>query len=180
MEKIKRKYNVKREKGFSIIEVVLSLTVISIGLVGILQLMSNNIQVSLDARDQAIAAQLAQEGAELALYVVKGKGITFSDNNYCLDYTYSGGQIDNEKCNGGISKTPTLSKDSTKGFYFSGNGGTATKFHRIVHVTDNATDNKYVVNSFVSWNGADPDTGTLTACTAAAKCAVAQLEIIKP
>lgn len=58
-------YNINNRFGFSIIEVMAAITIIVIGLVGVLSLVTQNIQVSSINKNELIASQLAQEGLEL-------------------------------------------------------------------------------------------------------------------
>lgn len=57
--------NNKRSAGFTLIEVIAVLLIISIGLLGILSLIIQNIQSQSINKSTLIAYQLAQEGAEL-------------------------------------------------------------------------------------------------------------------
>lgn len=153
------------------IEVVMSLSVVSIGLVGILSLMARNIQISVDGRDQAIASQLSQEGLELVLYAVRNKNASFDTAQYCLDYTYTGGSTDGQKC---AVRSTTLSVDAGTGLY-THSGGTSTKFRRIIDVASDTS--KYTIISYVRWDGTDPDIGV--DCDTIGKCAESKLEITK-
>ena len=179
MQETKTIYNTKKRKGFSIIEVVISLAVVTIGLVSILNLMANNIRTSLDARDQVIAAQLAQEGAELALYAVGDKRITFGPGSYCLDYSYAGLPLASYGCSGVGADKPVLYKNSLSDFYQRKNSGTETKFRRKINVKENKDAAgqvvSYTFDSLVSWSGTDPT--NLAACTD--KCVSATVDIKK-
>ena len=52
-------------KGFSLIEVLVSLTILSVGIVAVMGMFSAGIQTSLTAKSQIIASGLAQELVEL-------------------------------------------------------------------------------------------------------------------
>ncbi len=69
-------------KGFSILEVVLSLFVLSVGLVTVLSLTNSSISETVDSRDSLIASALVQEGVELVRNV--------RDNNAAQAYNAPG------------------------------------------------------------------------------------------
>ena len=56
----------KSQIGFSLLEVVIATTVISVGLVGILGLVIQNIAIQQTYKNTLVASMLAQEGLELA------------------------------------------------------------------------------------------------------------------
>lgn len=84
--------NIKKQFGFSIMEVIAVLAIVSIGLLGVVTLVIQNIQVQFVNKNALIASQLAQEGLEL----VKAKrdtnwlsGVAWNTNlepgNYIID-----------------------------------------------------------------------------------------------
>jgi len=84
----------KRQSGFSILEIVVAFSIITIGLVGVLSLTTQNIQVEYINKNNLIASQLAQEGLELIRNIRDNNWL--SDNNwdygiepgnYIVDYT---------------------------------------------------------------------------------------------
>src|SRR3989338_5479549 len=83
------------KKGFSIIEVIISVFVIAVGLVSIIGLIAGSLRESINSRNQTIAANLVQEGVELVRNVrdnnwASGDPITFhylDDSDDCIiDY----------------------------------------------------------------------------------------------
>lgn len=60
-----KKYKNKNAKGFSILEAIVALYIISMGLVGILSLVAQSLQAKSININMLIASQLAQEGLEL-------------------------------------------------------------------------------------------------------------------
>jgi prepilin-type N-terminal cleavage/methylation domain-containing protein len=162
--KMKQKNKTTKKRGFSIIEVVMSMAVISVGLLGIMDLMAKNVRTATDSRDEMIAAGLAQEGAELVLYE-KNKGTVLSAGNICVSY------------NTGVTNSCaafTLYKNAS-GFY-THSIATATKFQRRLIVVVNAND--YTVTSFVSWNNSAPPIVAAN-CTITNKCVLSTLVIQK-
>jgi type IV pilus modification protein PilV len=60
-----KNFKLKNEKGFSLVEVLIAILVLSVGITGLLGLMTSNIKDSINSRDAIIASELAQEGIEL-------------------------------------------------------------------------------------------------------------------
>jgi Tfp pilus assembly protein PilV len=63
--KEKKQISAKYKKGFSMGEVIITLFVVTVGIIGVVMLISNSIIHSADSRNQIIATELAQEGLEL-------------------------------------------------------------------------------------------------------------------
>jgi len=74
-------------RGFSLGEVLLSIVVLTVGLLPILKAMSGSLQVSFGSRDIVIASELAQEGAELVKNVKDNYMLAGNRN---LDALFSG------------------------------------------------------------------------------------------
>lgn len=138
----------QHKKGFSLIEVTLATFLVSLGLVTTISLLSRAFADSADARNQSVAALLAQEGIEYVRNIrennwVDGKPATSSytgfsgsaldciiDKNYLLNILRTNGSL-----NCGIAWTADdarIYKDSGD-YYVQGraSGGIApTKFFR--------------------------------------------------
>ncbi len=84
-----------KQSGFSIIEVMAVVFIVSVGMVGMMTLVNQSIQAQRLNRHSLVAYQLAQEGVELVRVIRdsnwRGADLSFSDlfvaGNYCLDYT---------------------------------------------------------------------------------------------
>jgi type II secretory pathway pseudopilin PulG len=81
------------KSGFSLVEVLAVLFVVSMGLIGILSLIVQSVQVRYINKNAMIAYQLAQEGVELARHVRdtnwrQGESWLFGmgTGQYCIDY----------------------------------------------------------------------------------------------
>ena len=68
----------QNQKGFGLLEVIISMLIVSIGLVGILSLASMSLKGSSLSRDRLIASGLAQEGIEIVRDVRKSN-VNWSD-----------------------------------------------------------------------------------------------------
>lgn len=163
---------IKNNNGFSIIEASIVLAVVSIGLLGVFSLVTQNITVQRVNRNMLVASMLAQEGIELVRSV--------RDNNW-LDATalwdediagYAGNDfiIDNTEILGDITITDVNGINNAKlylqagtNFYThdSGGGNTPTPYSRLITVTPdpNAPVDYYIIKSDVQWleNGVPKD-----------------------
>jgi prepilin-type N-terminal cleavage/methylation domain-containing protein len=177
-QKNKKNINFKR-KGFTIIEVLISTAVVSIGLVGILQLMSNNIRTSIDSRNQIIAAGLSQEGLELILDYKKNSPATLALSSgpgsvLCTDLSNS---IYLTSCSPLFSNMLNYSVFDPK-HYEIGAGGESSGFRREVWLNPDSNIGPaityYDLKSIVTWN--DTPIPVLEAnCTIAKKCVISKV-----
>jgi prepilin-type N-terminal cleavage/methylation domain-containing protein len=159
-----------RNRGFTLVETLVAISVLAIALVGPFVAVQNAVQGSYVARDQLIASQLAQEGVEYLRSI--------RDNNYHNGRTWLDG-FDGAVRNGCYGEGPSgyCTVDPTQGdfhtvaagmleyegtstvpyLYVSGanlynqqGSGSATKFKRLVQVhTISATEIRITV--YVIW-----------------------------
>ena len=153
------------KKGFSLVEVLATLAVLTIGLSTLSMLMIGIIRNSQSNRDQVEAAMFAQEGTEI-MQNLKNSG-KLDVAPYLTAGNYSGLTVDT---------TETLNSTHTGQLYINGNTyndsgtGTPTKFYRkislVVAGDPAASPSTRVITSTVEvyW-GAAP-----SACTLANKC----------
>lgn len=142
--------NIKNNKsGFSIIEVVIALGIITVGMFGMLLLFVQNMQVRNYTKNKLVASMLAQEGIELVRNIRDqnwidsavnswnygaGAGTAsdiIQDGDYRVDYINGISDVD------GISNG-LLYKNG--GFYDHNNAGAATIFSRLIEVEENDID----------------------------------------
>lgn len=168
-----RRTRLQTEQGFSLVEVLLSMLVLSVGIAGILVLMTSNIKNSITAKNQIIASGLAQEGIELVRNLKDNNPEDFKSSgaNYKINGDY---RIDVDTSYaafvpGGDTR---LYLPTSGGIYShaSGAGTVATKFHRKIEIANDAVDENVRVVSYVSWNG----TGIPATCNVGNKCASVQ------
>lgn len=176
----------KTKKGFSFIESMLSVFLVSVGLIVSVKLLTAGLAQSFNSRDQFVASLLAQEGAELVRNI--------RDNNW----------VDNNPTTGSFGKLPTIDSDSCRidkndmdissgscggavnmqlflsgGYYVNqGGAGTATKYFRRIKFDYDITSPTVLVTSLVSWDGAAPAVAE-TSCNTANKCAYTQITLNK-
>lgn len=166
-----------KARGFSLIEVLFSLLVFAIGIVSVVSIMTANIKVSVNSKDQIIAAQLTQEGIEFIKNLIDNAdprvtGNILPYNNYRVDMPDSSGIRFAPA--GGLYR---LYLNSTSGIYSHNSSGAVTKFARRIDLDANSDGlevGKKIVTSTVSWDG----TGTFPdVCNISNKCAKATLVI---
>lgn len=156
----------EKERGFSIMEVMVSAFVLFVGLTAVLTLMAANIKNSIGARDIIIASELAQEGIELVRNV--------RDNNFVNDINafdipfptectvdHPFNRIDYIKSyecityddDPGYSNNDFLLKYDSNGYGYG--SGIVTKFARGIKIEDYSADGiiEKKVKSFVAWGG---------------------------
>jgi len=163
----------KRKKGFSLLEVILSVFILSIGLVAVIQLYAKNYTESASNRDRIIAAELAQEGIELVRNI-RDDNVAANNSN-----VFSGMSIGT---NQRIDITSTALGSGDKTLYFhsgalggtvgtythKSSGGTATRFKRKIDIAQPTSD-QIQVSSMVIWDGASTFPSSSN-CTFATSC----------
>lgn len=167
--------------GFSLLEVVIAMFVLSVGMLGVMQLMSGTLRHSFNQRDAVVASQLAQEGVEL-VYNIRDTNMVGGSPAFNGIGNGSGWRID------ATSSTPALSggafglyeRTSDHVYTHNSSGGTATKFSRKILV-DEINSSGIIskkVTSFVVWSGgafpmnaSNPE----ASCLVGSRCAFAQV-----
>lgn len=149
--------------GFSLIEIAVVLFIISVGLVGILALITQNIQTESVNRNRLIASQLAQEGLALTKNIrgdnwLAGdhwsKGIEDADCSNCPDFEISF-VIDhkgNKKMVSDIDEA-RLQTDGD-GYYVHDDTYSDSRFKRMVTITSSSTASSSV-STKVKWTERD-------------------------
>jgi Tfp pilus assembly protein PilV len=171
----------KNPAGFSMMEVVLSVFLLSTGLVAAVQLMSRGLATSMDSRDQLIATGLAQEGVELVRNIRDNNwsngvnSFTYMpspDNAACrIDRSYV--YLNNMSCSKTIPERRLYLDNTTNLYKHSITDASATKFYRNISVASNASGSK-TITSMVSWNGAFP---AITDCFTKNRCTYTQITL---
>lgn len=151
---------IKNKKGFSFMEVMVSVFVLSIGITAIVALMAGNIKNSIESRDSIIASELAQEGDEIVRNI--------RDNNFLANPTTPFLNLNNGtyrvSYDAGI-ENGSYQLNYNNGFY-TYSGGAATKFYRKIDIADYGGTIGKDVKSTVWWGGSNVP----ASCNASTKC----------
>ena len=131
------KYHKLQKRGFSLIEVLLSLVVLSFGITAVAVLMVNNIKNLQTSKNQIIALQLAQEGIELVrnlkdnntAFISKPTAPKVDGSDYSIDKDTSFGDFSSDA----DAKRLNLTVPPAAIFY-THSGTTATKFFRKIKI----------------------------------------------
>ncbi len=140
------------KRGFTLVEVVVILFIMSMGLIGILGLIVQNIQSQSYNKSNLIAYQLAQEGIELIRKVRDSnwrESLPYDDKlaagQYYMDYEDTAPQVFNPSMPGQI----VLRKNAAN-FYTHEATATATPFSRLITI-QTIDDHSFRVNSSIIW-----------------------------
>lgn len=157
----------KNKAGFSLVEVLFALLVLSVGVSAVSVLMTSSIKNAIVAKNQVIASELAQEGVELVTNL-KANDATFTStgryaaaDNYRIDVT-------TPDTTSFAVVAPALQKLYLSSGIYSHVAGTATNFYRKIKIEKSGTS--VIATGYVTWNG----TGVPTVCNIANKCVSVQ------
>jgi Tfp pilus assembly protein PilV len=167
----------KNPSGFSMMEIVIAVFLISTGLIVAVELISSGVASSMNSRDQLIATELAQEGLELVRNMrdnnwAKGDD-SFThipaDETCSIDYTQDASQM---HCPNSLGTSKLYLEDNTN-LYTCSPSATDTKFHR--NIINTASGSDMIITSLVSWDGSFPESES--ECTTINKCVYAQIKL---
>jgi Tfp pilus assembly protein PilV len=179
------------KNGFSINEVMISMFVLSVGIVTVIGLFSKGFINSALDRDRIVAAGLAQEGVELVKNVrdnsfAKGDADGFvhfvASSDYCrASYDSSASAMDCSN-NSGDRPASNLARYtlSLSGSYYKHTNSASAKFSRYIDVDYNNGQKMADVVSFVYWGGSVPsdiENGNVTNCHIGNKCVYSKVRL---
>jgi prepilin-type N-terminal cleavage/methylation domain-containing protein len=161
----------RTQKGFTIIETLVAITILMIAIAGPLTIANQALHAANDARNQMIASNLAQETIEEVRNAKDNGESSGVPLNTILPYTgigpygaeadpSSAGDYQIGLCSnlGAGNSTCKLYLNSTTGYTYDPNRGDATPFSRSFTLTTaTANSAEYVLTVTVSWN-----TGTVS------------------
>ncbi len=174
----------KKLNGFSLIEVLLAIVLVTAGMLSAIQLVSVGLVTASDSRNELTANLLAQEGIELVRNIRDNNfsanpqrdgfaGFPATNSNNCrIDIM---GELD---CSGGSN---TLNIDVAGFFSYVTVGTIQTSFSRqisiIYDVTPSTSAKTATVTSMVTWGNSQFQTAAN--CTVAKKCIYDQMTFTK-
>ena len=123
------------KNGFSLIEVIAAITILTVGIAGSVALINRTISAASFVRNQFIAWQLAQEGMEVVHNIRNTNWVEdtswddgLSAGTYCVNY--------NSVSLGGFCAGSSRDLYIFSNLYMHNSGGTATDFSRYIEVAD--------------------------------------------
>lgn len=149
-------YNLKLKRGYMLVELMVSISLLVIGFLGFLGLLSRSLSLNRVVADQFIANYLAMEGIEITKNLIDSNIIQgspwnqgFTTPNKCYKFDYLTTEISpNEEGDCNPLVNPPLNYDTNN--FYSYIAGAETPFFRIVSITPNGSD-EIKVNSIVKW-----------------------------
>jgi len=150
------KIKIFNNQGISILEVVVAILIITIGMVGVLSLVIQNVEAQYINKNILIATGLAQEGLELVRNVRDLNWLTagnawnqdiVGDGTYAIDYRGRGSI--NASVNTLNDAGARLYVNSSNLYTHSSADGAATDFYRLISVVDQA--NYLDVSCAIRW-----------------------------
>lgn len=150
-----------KQNGFSILEIITVIFIIAMGLVGVLSLIVQNIQIQYVNKNNLIASQLAQEGLELVrnkrdynwkenYHWKDGDDLDSNtdivqDKTYVIDY--EGDIIDDIDS---IDDEGAVLKIDANGFYSHG-AGSVSNFRRLITIVESLDSDYLEVSCRIKW-----------------------------
>ena len=150
--------NIFRKKAFSIVEVMVSFFVITMGVLGLSTLALRNINVQKINKNKLIASQLAQEGVELIRnfrdkdWLVNGGATFFSsaDNSDKIAIYFDGNNMVVQSGLSGINDQATKLFLDNNNFYVHSSTSNFSGFSRLVDINW-VSDHEMNIVSTVAW-----------------------------
>ncbi|MFA5126922.1 MAG: prepilin-type N-terminal cleavage/methylation domain-containing protein [Patescibacteria group bacterium] len=152
----------KSDSGFTLIEVLLALTIFAIGILAVITLSDANVRLAKESADRVLVANLAREGIELVRNVRDSNWLKIEDNQtdcggsdicpwdyrlhaednggfFAIDYTYETtglltGCTSWDNCLDSSSALGRIYLNETTGYYSHQPGGKVTNFSRIIKI----------------------------------------------
>lgn len=144
---------IKTNKGFSILEILILISVILVSLTGLISLSIGSIKSQTNSRNALVAVELAQEGIEIVRNIRDTNWLNLSSSDWNSNLG-NGNYIVNYGSTA-LSSVSGINDNAAKLYIDSNNmythtGGTSTAFSRII--TINSTDDaSSTISSFVKF-----------------------------
>jgi prepilin-type N-terminal cleavage/methylation domain-containing protein len=149
----------KNSKGFTFLEVIVAIFIISIGVVGVVKFMPSIISENSINYSRLTAAYLAQEGIEIARNIRDSNLLQGQSWDYGLNTAACNGGCEADYINASQPDPNLLSFGTGRYLYIGGSGfygyfgATATKYKRKITFISNGNDATVTVNVLWSERG---------------------------
>ncbi len=144
------------EAGFTLIELLVTVVIVAVGLIGVTSFFNAGLLGQSEAKNELIAAGLAQEGAELARNLADWKKLNGSDWTGIVNTLKAcGDRIDYRSLTGAHPCQNGSSTDicSAGGQYYQcASGETGIGMTRTISFTYSASEKSLTITSEVKWN----------------------------
>lgn len=147
----KNKKKILPDQGFTLLEVIIAIFLITVGTLGALALITRTISVAGISSQKAIAAYLTQEGIEIVRNIRDGNWLVQrTDPIHKWDNGLGTGDWEADYISQNL--TDTYDGDFLKidGGFYNYTSGTNTKFKRRITISDK-TDDTFKVSVLVEW-----------------------------
>jgi len=151
----------KNNKGFTIIELIITIFILSVAIIGVYNAFATMVVLTSNASNRLMAAYLAQEGMEVVrnirdtnwLKIAEGSDPDVEWTDGLLDCSAGDGGCQADYKTDGTTFSPLISyggdgdylRIDSNGFY-SYSTGTDTKFKRKIIITPPSISNNYIMN----------------------------------
>jgi len=144
-----------KNKGFTLVEMLVTILLVSIGLVGVLAFFNTSLNSQFDSKNELIAAGLAQEGTELVRNLIDYKVLNGADwttisGISCnrIDYRSLSGT---HQCNNGVGNYICFIGGHYQQCDDSSHGIEMTRALSVAH-TGSSPEDRLEITATVSWN----------------------------
>jgi hypothetical protein len=167
-------FNLKSRKGQSLVEAMVAISVLTVGFLGILSLLSKSFFYSKDVSDTMKATYLASEGIEITKNLIDHDVALASESNGFLGgwgscFSLSPGESKDFEFDYATANCGNLTPYSSDPLLFDTNpisnsyglygyasslssGATKTNFVRKIRIAENASGTEMTVNSIATWS----------------------------
>lgn len=149
IKKLMVKCQVSNVRGYLLMEVMVAISLLTIGFLAVLSLVSNSLSLNRVVSDQFTANYLAMEGIEIVKNLMDSNYLNGSPWN--LGFANGSYEVDYQSVGLEANLSRRLSFSSSAGFY-DYNGDNPTPFKRTIVINLNGSD-EIKANSIVKWTG---------------------------
>ncbi len=163
------------EKGFSIMETILSVFILGVIMLAVIQLINVSLRDIMDTRKNFVAAQLAQEGVEMVRNV-RDNNLVGGCSNCAFDDLSEGTYRTSYKDTNDLDTGDYALRYD--GNFYNHTSGSTTEYKRKIIIENMDGGEARKVSSVVTWKG-QSFPGNLSQCTVNNRCIYAETILTK-